>query len=187
MNKGLSKVMESGHSLLLGWSDKTIPTIIELANANESEGGGVIVVLAEMDKQAMEEEVRPRWWCSRWLSHETTGRGRWQNAVATCAAPRSSAVRGLQSASRCADRPPRPPSPHCRRVTAVGCHQDLRRVSAETARSIIMFADGAPSRPHEQKRSSPHTKFASKRRLSACDASRLRLRQGPRHRWGLSR
>ena len=93
MNKGLSKVMESDHTLLLGWSDKTIPTIIELvrpetdchsgptttaatatppanyvpfwrlgpqANANESEGGGVVVILAEKDKQEMEEEVEER-------------------------------------------------------------------------------------------------------------------------------
>ena len=56
-NKGLSKVMETGHHLLLGWNDKTIPTILELCNANESEGGVVIVVLAERDKQEMEEEI----------------------------------------------------------------------------------------------------------------------------------
>eukprot|EP01052_Picozoa_sp_SAG31_P029963 SAG31_NODE_3030_length_4767_cov_3.085904_3_plen_554_part_00 len=56
-NKGLSKVMESDHTLLLGWNDKTIPTILELCNANESEGGGTIVVLADRDKQEMEAEI----------------------------------------------------------------------------------------------------------------------------------
>ena len=32
--------------LQLGWSDKTVPTILELANAFESDGGGIIVVLS---------------------------------------------------------------------------------------------------------------------------------------------
>ena len=65
LNKGMSRVMENGHTVLLGWNDKTIPTIIELSNSYESDGGGVIVVLAERDKQQMEEEVAER--CEEFL------------------------------------------------------------------------------------------------------------------------
>ena len=57
---GLARVMEVQHTLILGWSDKTVPTILELANSFESDGGGVIVILAENGKQDMEEEVSER-------------------------------------------------------------------------------------------------------------------------------
>ena len=65
LNKGLSRVMETDHTLLLGWSDKTIPTILELANAFESEGGGTIVILSENEKAEMEADVKER--CGPWL------------------------------------------------------------------------------------------------------------------------
>ena len=57
LKKGKSRVIESGHTLLLGWSDKTMPTIREIAIANESLGGGVIVVLGERDKEMMEADL----------------------------------------------------------------------------------------------------------------------------------
>mmetsp|Transcript_71038 Transcript_71038/g.196159 ORF Transcript_71038/g.196159 Transcript_71038/m.196159 type:complete len:864 (-) Transcript_71038:64-2655(-) len=59
MRKGHSRVLCSGHVLILGWSDK-IPTIIEeLAEANSSEGGGMIVILAaEKQKTEMEQEIQ---------------------------------------------------------------------------------------------------------------------------------
>ncbi|OQR88605.1 ion channel [Thraustotheca clavata] len=50
-------IIESGHSLLLGWTDKSISLIKQLCLANESEGGGVIVILAEADKEFMEGEL----------------------------------------------------------------------------------------------------------------------------------
>jgi hypothetical protein len=40
---------------MLGWNDKSLAIIQQLALANESEGGGVVVVLAENDKEALEE------------------------------------------------------------------------------------------------------------------------------------
>lgn len=52
-----STVLETGHSLVLGWSDKLVPMLTELAAANESEGGGVVVVLAERDKLSMDADV----------------------------------------------------------------------------------------------------------------------------------
>ena len=57
LKKGKSRVIESGHTLILGWSDKALPTIREIAIANESEGGGVCVVLADRPKQTMEQEL----------------------------------------------------------------------------------------------------------------------------------
>jgi hypothetical protein len=57
LKKGKSRVIEEGHHLILGWNDKLLPLIHELAVANESEGGGVIVILAEKDKEEMEEEI----------------------------------------------------------------------------------------------------------------------------------
>ncbi|KAK9868350.1 hypothetical protein WJX84_002514 [Apatococcus fuscideae] len=55
--KGKSDVLESEHSLILGWSDKLLPIIDQLCQANASEGGRPIVVLAERDKEAMEEDL----------------------------------------------------------------------------------------------------------------------------------
>lgn len=52
--KGKSRVIESGHSLILGWSDKALPIIQQISLANESEKGGIIVVLADEDKNFME-------------------------------------------------------------------------------------------------------------------------------------
>lgn len=57
LKRGRSPVVESDHTLILGWSDKVLPLIRELAIANESEGGGVIVVLAEHEKDEMEDAV----------------------------------------------------------------------------------------------------------------------------------
>ena len=58
LNAGLSKVMEQRHTLIINWSDKILPTIAQLCNANESEGGGVVVVLADKDKHEMEAEIK---------------------------------------------------------------------------------------------------------------------------------
>ena len=58
LKKGKSKVIESGHTLILGWSEKGFPILHQLALANESEGGLPIVVLSEHDKEEMEERLR---------------------------------------------------------------------------------------------------------------------------------
>jgi hypothetical protein len=57
LRTGRSDVLETGHTLILGWSDKLLPIIRQLTLANESMGGGVVVILAERDKQEMDEEV----------------------------------------------------------------------------------------------------------------------------------
>jgi len=57
LQKGLSAVQERGHTVILGWNNSALTVINELAEANFSEGGGVIVVLAEREKVDMEHEL----------------------------------------------------------------------------------------------------------------------------------
>ncbi|OWZ23422.1 Ion channel protein [Phytophthora megakarya] len=57
LKKGKSNVAEARHTLLLGWSDKSISLIRQICLANASEKGGVIVVLAEIDKEELEAEL----------------------------------------------------------------------------------------------------------------------------------
>ncbi|MHC5796734.1 CASTOR/POLLUX-related putative ion channel [Lacisediminihabitans sp. FW035] len=58
LRKGRSKVLESDHTLILGWSTKVFPIVSEICIANESRGRSVIVVLADRDKVEMEDEIR---------------------------------------------------------------------------------------------------------------------------------
>ncbi|XP_020598309.1 ion channel DMI1-like isoform X1 [Phalaenopsis equestris] len=55
--KGKCEVIEKNHILILGWSDKLGSLLKQLAIANMSIGGGVIVVLAERDKEEMEMDI----------------------------------------------------------------------------------------------------------------------------------
>ena len=57
LKKGKSEVIEANHTLVLGWSDKLGSLLKQLAVANESLGGSVVVVLAERCKEEMESEV----------------------------------------------------------------------------------------------------------------------------------
>lgn len=57
LRKGRSKVVEQNHTLILGWSDKLGSLLNQLAIANESLGGGIVVVLAERDKEEMEMDI----------------------------------------------------------------------------------------------------------------------------------
>jgi hypothetical protein len=54
LRKGRSKVIEKGFSLVIGWSDRILPLAQQLCLANESDGGGTIVVLADVDKEEMD-------------------------------------------------------------------------------------------------------------------------------------
>lgn len=58
LRQGKSKIVESGHSLILGWTEKTFHIVEELVEANSSEGGGVIAILASESKERMEEELK---------------------------------------------------------------------------------------------------------------------------------
>ncbi len=60
LRKGRSFVIEQNHVLILGWSSKIFTIISELVLANENQKRGVIVILADMDKVLMEDEIRDK-------------------------------------------------------------------------------------------------------------------------------
>jgi voltage-gated potassium channel Kch len=61
LRKGRSQVLESDHTLILGWTPQIFTIISELIVANESrKSGAVIVVLADEDKVEMEDAVSER-------------------------------------------------------------------------------------------------------------------------------
>jgi len=60
LRKGRSLVVETGHTLVLGWSPKLHQILAELEVANANQRDPVVVVLAARDKVEMEDEVRSR-------------------------------------------------------------------------------------------------------------------------------
>jgi voltage-gated potassium channel Kch len=60
LRKGRSRVLESDHTVLLGWSDQVFTMISELVEANASERRSAIAILADKDKVEMEDEIRDR-------------------------------------------------------------------------------------------------------------------------------
>jgi len=60
LRKGRSFVIEKDHLLILGWSSKIFTIISEVSIANENQKRGVIVILADMDKVEMEDEIRDK-------------------------------------------------------------------------------------------------------------------------------
>lgn len=60
LRKGRSQVLESNHTVLLGWSRQIFDIISEIVLANENQRRACIVVLAERDKVEMEDEIRQR-------------------------------------------------------------------------------------------------------------------------------
>ena len=60
LRKGKTKVLETNHTLILGWSPKVFDIITELIKANESLRKAYIVILANRDKVAMEDEIRSK-------------------------------------------------------------------------------------------------------------------------------
>ena len=55
LRKGRSMVLESGHTLVLGFGDRLVDMLRELIIANESESDAAVVVLAEEDKEKMDD------------------------------------------------------------------------------------------------------------------------------------
>jgi voltage-gated potassium channel Kch len=60
LRKGRSKVLETRHTLILGWSPKIFTIISELLIANENQKKPRIVILADKDKVEMEDEIRSK-------------------------------------------------------------------------------------------------------------------------------
>ncbi|MFF3214977.1 NAD-binding lipoprotein [Streptomyces sp. NPDC002886] len=57
---GHSTVLETGHTVVLGWSDQVFPVIGELVAANANQRRSAIAVLAPQDKVWMEDEISTR-------------------------------------------------------------------------------------------------------------------------------
>ncbi len=55
LRKGHSKVMEKNHTLILGWNDRVVEILRELILANESEKNPAVVILAEPEKEFMDD------------------------------------------------------------------------------------------------------------------------------------
>ena len=61
LKRGRSKIIESGHTLILGWNEQRIVEILrELVLANESEDDACAVLLADKDKEEMDDVLRLR-------------------------------------------------------------------------------------------------------------------------------
>lgn len=57
LRKGRSRVIEQGHTAVLGWSDQIYTIITELVAANENQPKSCIVILADQDKVEMEDRI----------------------------------------------------------------------------------------------------------------------------------
>jgi voltage-gated potassium channel Kch len=60
LRKGRSRVIESGHTAVLGWSEQIFTIVSELVIANENQPRSCLVILADRDKVEMEEEIREK-------------------------------------------------------------------------------------------------------------------------------
>jgi voltage-gated potassium channel Kch len=60
LKKGRSRVIESGHTLILGWSPQVFTLVSEISTANANKPGSCIVVMGEEDKEKMQDEIRER-------------------------------------------------------------------------------------------------------------------------------
>ena len=58
LRQGKSPVIEENHTLILGFSDRSIDIIRELVVANESEADAVVVILSPKDKEEMDDFLR---------------------------------------------------------------------------------------------------------------------------------
>jgi len=60
LRKGRSKVVESGHTVILGWSSQIFPILEKLVTFRPTKRKICIAILAEKDKVEMEDEIREK-------------------------------------------------------------------------------------------------------------------------------
>ena len=60
LKKGKSKVLETNHTLILGWSEKVFSIIEQIIEANSNQKNPSIVILADKDKVEMDDEIREK-------------------------------------------------------------------------------------------------------------------------------
>lgn len=58
LRKGRSRVIETGHTVIIGWSSQIFTILSELVTAAENQKDSCIVILGSKDKVEMEEEIR---------------------------------------------------------------------------------------------------------------------------------
>jgi hypothetical protein len=57
LRKGHSKVIENGHTLILGWNERVVEILRELLMANESGDDECVVILSKLDKEKMDDNL----------------------------------------------------------------------------------------------------------------------------------
>ncbi|GAA0357430.1 potassium transporter TrkA [Streptomyces olivoreticuli] len=60
LRKGRSRLIERGHTIVLGWSEQVFTVVAELVEANQSERRSCVVILADRDKVDMDDQIRQR-------------------------------------------------------------------------------------------------------------------------------
>ncbi len=60
LRKGRSRVVEAGHTIILGWSEQVFSIISELVLANANQRRSCLVILGERDKVEMEDAIRAK-------------------------------------------------------------------------------------------------------------------------------
>ncbi len=58
--KGRGRVIENGHTVILGWNERVVDVIRELILANESEKKASVVILSSVDKETMDNLITKR-------------------------------------------------------------------------------------------------------------------------------
>ena len=60
LRKGRSRVIETDHTVILGWNQQVFTILSELIAANANQRGRSVVILADRDKVQMDDEIRAR-------------------------------------------------------------------------------------------------------------------------------
>ncbi len=60
LRKGRSRVVETGHTVILGWSEQVFTIASELSIANENQKNPCLAIMANRDKVQMEEEIKEK-------------------------------------------------------------------------------------------------------------------------------
>jgi ion channel POLLUX/CASTOR len=60
LRKGRSRIIESDHTIILGWSSQIFPILTELAIVNSGKRKACIAIMADKDKVEMEDEIKSR-------------------------------------------------------------------------------------------------------------------------------
>ncbi len=60
LRKGKSPIIDNGHTLILGWSNRVFPILKELAIANSNVRGATVVIFSDQEREFMEDEIESR-------------------------------------------------------------------------------------------------------------------------------